>query len=204
MSPKGTECAPNAARNAIMPILAREVDIYPPNLLARSDLEQEATDHWWAVYTVSRHEKELMRKLIGLQIPCYCPVIPHRVRSPQGRTRTSYVPLFSNYVFVHGDAESRYKTLSTNCVSRILPVVDSAGLTRDLRQIHKLIECDEPLTVEARLQPGARVLIKSGRLAGLRGTILERNGATMLLVSVNFIQQGATVRLEDFDVEPAE
>jgi hypothetical protein len=39
-------------------------------------------------------------------------------------------------------------------------------------------------------------------LAGLEGTIITRRGQTRLLVHVDFLQQGASVEIDDLCVEP--
>ena len=54
------------------------------------------------MYTMARREKKLMRQLIEEKIAFYAPVIERRYRSPNGRLRKSYEPLFANYVFVCG------------------------------------------------------------------------------------------------------
>jgi transcriptional antiterminator RfaH len=65
-----------------------------------------------------------------------------------------------------------------------------------------LIASGEPLTVEARLQRGQRVRLKSGALMGIEGTILERRGEQRLLVAVEFLQQGVSILINDYRVEP--
>ena len=111
-----------------MPILAREPDIYPDNLLdGASPLASEAAP-WWALYTLPRREKDLMRRLRAWQVPFYGPVIEQRKRSPQGRVRRAYVPLFPGYVFLCGSEEARHRALTTNCVSRCLIVPDGGRL----------------------------------------------------------------------------
>ena len=184
-----------------MPILPREPDVFPDELFDLDD-GQLGTGPWWALYTMARREKELMRRLRALSIPFYSPLIHKRTRSPGGRTRESYVPLFAGYVFVHGDEEQRQSALTTNCVSRCLSVPNGPELVHDLRQIRRLIELDAPLTVEARLEPGRRVRIRSGPMTGMEGTVVKRRGRDWLVVAVAFIQQGASVLLEDFQVEP--
>ncbi len=72
----------------------------------------------------------------------------------------------------------------------------------DLRQIRHLIELDAPLTVEAQIEPGRRVRVRSGSMAGLEGTVKKRRGRDWLVVAVEFLGQGASVLLEDFQVEP--
>jgi len=184
-----------------MPILQREPDIFPDDLLDQVEPCGEYTAPWWALYTVSRREKQLMRRLRQMEIPFFGPVIERRTRSASGRVRISNVPLFAGYVFLRGDEEARYRALTTNCVSRTLPVPDPVTLVNDLRQIRQMIAADMPLTPEARLQPGMRVRVRSGPLIGLEGVVLSRRGQQRLLVAVEFLQQGASALLEDFVVE---
>jgi len=184
-----------------MPILARDTDLYPEGFLDRPEVERAEVSAWWALYTLSRREKELMRRLLAMEIPFYAPLIARQHRSPSGRPRTSYVPLFSGYVFVFGGDEHRRQALTSNCVSRWLPVPDSGQLTRDLRQIHRLIECGAPLSPEARLERGNPVRVRSGPFQGLEGSIIKRLDQVRLLVSVRFLQQGASLLIEDYQLE---
>jgi transcriptional antiterminator RfaH len=185
-----------------MPILPSEPDVYPAELFDRFDPNEAQPGQWWAMYTMARREKELARRLRGLEIAFYSPLVHKRVRSPSGRVRDSYVPLFASYVFVYGNELQRHQAFSTNCISRCLSVPDGAQLVRDLRQIRQLIELDAPLTIEARIEPGRRVRVRSGSMAGLEGTVVKRRGKDWLVVAVEFLQQGASILLEDFQVEP--
>lgn len=176
--------------------------MYPDNLLELPDVDvEESEQQWWALYTMSNREKDLMRRLRKMGIPHYAPIIEKVSRSPQGRKRKSYVPLFTNYVFLFGSNEARYQAKTTNCVSRDMEVPSPKQLVHDLRQVRQLIESGKSLTPEAKLQKGELVRVKSGALAGQEGVILERRGERRLLVAVNFLQQGASVLLEDFEVE---
>jgi transcriptional antiterminator RfaH len=80
-------------------------------------------------------------------------------------------------------------------------VVDHETLVHDLQQIRRLIESDTPLSPESRIQPGALVRVKNGPMAGIEGVVLKRHNGDRLLVSVRFLQQGASVALEDYQVE---
>lgn len=185
-----------------MPTLAAEMDLYPLDLLDREDWTEDGERRWWALYTRSRCEKELMRRLRGLEIPFYGPTIEKRGRTPQGRLRTSFIPLFTNYVFLFGDGSQRYAALTTNCVSRDLPVFDGRQLALDLRQLRQMLISGVPVTPESKLQPGARVRVRSGPLTGHEGTVLRRHGETRLLVAVRFLQQGASVQIDECELEP--
>ncbi|MBL4884514.1 MAG: UpxY family transcription antiterminator [Planctomycetaceae bacterium] len=182
-----------------MPILEREANLYPADLLT-SCLEQPDAK-WWALYTMSRQEKQLMRKLAVQKISYYCPIIEKKTRSPAGRQRTSFVPLFSNYVFLYGNEEARQVALTTNTISRCLEVENGESLRYDLHQLEMLLALGEPVSIESQLQPGTKVRVKSGPLKGASGTVYQRKGVDRLIISVNFLQQGASVELSDWEVE---
>lgn len=190
-----------------MPILSREPSIYPDDLLGAFEVGSVAEDGlqpqraWWVIHTKARQEKAVCRDLYASQIPFYLPLIK-RTTVCRGRRFLSYSPLFPGYVFLCATREERVTSLVTNRISRILAVADGAELQHDLFQIQQLIAANVPLTMESRLAPGDRVRIRSGPLAGLEGTVLVRRGQTRLLVSVNFLQQGASIEVDDFAMEP--
>lgn len=181
-----------------MPILQRETDLFPQDLL---DSEKATTTPWWAMYTMARQEKKLMRNLLELQIPFYAPVITRRFRSPNGRNRETFQPLFSNYVFVCGDEQQRYQSVCTGTVSRCIEVAQPEELVTDLRQIKNLIVQDAPLSPESRLQPGQKVRIRNGSFAGYEGVIIRREQEVRLQVVVRFMNQGVSVVLDDCQMD---
>ena len=178
---------------------------YPEGLLENPDVFVE--DHlsaenrrWWVLYTKARQEKAVARELFAGKVPFYLPQVK-RTGLYRGRKLSSFVPLFTGYVFLLGSERERIRALATNRLSCVLPVPDTDGLWRDLRQIQHLIESDAPLTPERRLVPGTRVRVKSGALAGLEGTVFTRRGRTRLLVHVDFLGQGASAEIDDFLLE---
>jgi transcription antitermination factor NusG len=196
-----------------MPILDREVDMFPGDLLERCIAENAANDsgmnldptevpRWFAMYTLARYEKKLMRQLFDRKIGYYAPVIEKRYRSAAGRVRTSYMPLFSNYVFMYGTEEDRYNAVSTGSISRWVPVKDASRLITDLKQIRDLIATGAAITPEARLEAGDKVRVRTGPFAGFYGVVTKRQGETRLLVFVDFMGQGASVHIEDCQLDP--
>jgi len=182
-----------------MPLLSAEPDVFPPTLF---DDSRERDGNWWALYTLSRQEKQLCRRLLAQETAFYSPTVSRRYRSPGGRARTSHVPLFPNYVFVYGGEQDRYAAVRTGCVSRCLPVAEPESLLLELRQIRQLITAGIPLTPEDQLQPGMLVRVKHGPFQGVQGQVVERRGETRLVVAVNFIQRGASLELGDWEFEP--
>jgi len=157
---------------------------------------------WWAIYTKPRFEKKFMRQLLECKVPFYGPMISRRFRSPNGKLRLSLEPLFPNYVFIHGTEMQRYTAVCTGSVSRWMPVINPHELVTDLRQIHNLILTDAPLAPELRLQPGQKVRVRSGVFKGFEGVIIRRENQVRLLIAVRYMGRGASVALDDCQLEP--
>ena len=188
-----------------MPILPKQRDMFPADLLEEGldsvGQAVAAQARWVAFYTLARREKDLMRKLEAADIPFYAPLVRRRLPSPGGRVRSSYVPLFPGYVFAPVDEEQRRSALATNTIARWISIPDERTLVSDLRAIKRLIESEKPLTPEARLESGQAVRVRSGPLRGMEGTVVKRHGEERLLVAVRFLNQGASIELEDVDLE---
>lgn len=185
-----------------MPILGQEPDLYPEDLLT-GDAEVPEDSKWYAIYTLSRREKDLMRRLRAQKIAHYGPLVPNRTRSPQGRIRTSYMPLFPGYVFVFADEEGRYNTVATGCISKCIEVTEPEQLVTDLRQIRTLEEVGVDLQAEIRPEVGQKARIVRGPLADkeLTGTITQLKSQHRLTIMVNFLQQGASIVVDEADLE---
>jgi len=182
-----------------MPILDREPSLFPEDLLENPPSDPEV--RWWVLYTIARQEKALTRDLLARQVPFYLPLIKKTVVR-RGRPQVSYLPMFRGYVFICATEDQRVRTLKTNRVSRVLEVKDQEQFLHDLRRVARTIASGMPLTVEARLTRGDRVRVRHGPLAGLEGEVIVRRGKTRLLVAVHFLQQGASVEIDDFLLEP--
>jgi transcription antitermination factor NusG len=187
----------------VMPILPKQRDLFPADLFEgdpKGPLELGSAA-WVAFYTLARREKDLARRLEALEIPFYAPLVSRRLSSAAGRVRTSWVPLFPGYVFSLVDDEQRRTALATNTISRWLSVPDQRMLEGDLRGIKRLIDTEMPLTPESRLETGQPVRVRSGPLRGMEGTVVTRKGEQRLVVAVHFLNQGASIELEDVDLE---
>jgi transcriptional antiterminator RfaH len=180
-----------------MPILDREPDLFPDDLLAGdAPAPEHAGRAWLALHTRPRQEKSIARELYRRRVPFYVPLVPHRSLI-RGRIVTAHVPLFPGYVFLLASPEERLAALATNRVVQTLPVANQEGLRHDLRQIRQLIASNAPLTVEGALTPGVPVEITAGPLAGLKGKIRRGASGCRFVVEVDFIQQGASVLVDE-------
>jgi transcription antitermination factor NusG len=179
---------------------ALEQFVYPPDVLTSDDYRNCGNRSWWLVYTRPRHEKAIAATLLPQQVPLYLPII-RKNSYLRRRVKSSLVPLFPGYLFIHGSDNERIAAMRTNRVSRIERIVDAARLRKDLHRMASLIATDMPMTPEARLGPGDPVRVRSGPLRGIEGVVIRRNRRTRLLVAVDYLRQGASVEIDDFMLE---
>lgn len=184
-----------------MPILQAEPDIYPEGLFS---LPPDHSDgRWWVLHTKPRQEKCLARSLHSTGLTYFLPTAARRCRI-RNRVMTAHIPLFTGYVFLHGNRESRVAALTTNRIVRCLEVHDQERLWGDLRQVHRLLSSGFPVAPETTLVPGRPVSVINGPLAGVTGTIQRAASGNRFVVRVDFIQQGASVLIDDFALAPTD
>jgi transcriptional antiterminator RfaH len=156
------------------------------------------------LHTKPRQEKAVARELRKTGSRFYLPQVIKEDRTPNGRKIRSLIPLFSSYLFLHGDDEDRVTALRGNRLVAILDVNDQTGLERDLRQIHTMLCSGLPVGQESSAPVGARVRITTGPLTGVEGTVIRRGKRDQFVAVVRFLGRGATVDLEDWQVEQIE
>jgi transcriptional antiterminator RfaH len=184
-----------------MPVLPLEPFVYPSALFSQPLEFGEASARWWVLHTRPRAEKALARNLLQHGISFFLPLF-QRERRFRGRIVTSYLPLFPSYLFLLGDNQARVQALTTNTVAQTLVVENQAELHADLTRVYCLMASGAPLAPEERLQPGTLVEITGGPLAGLEGKIIRRGKRLKFLIEVHFLQQGASVEIDSWMIEP--
>jgi transcriptional antiterminator RfaH len=178
-----------------MPILAPEPALFPENLFEAASPEV-LERRWCVLHTRPRQEKSLARYLHERDIAFYLPLLTSRVRVRK-QVVHSYSPLFASYLFLLANRDDRLIALGTRRVATVIEVSDQAKLWSDLRQVHRLMGSGLPVTAEDRLTPGTPVHIREGPLMGLRGVIVRSVSGNRFIVTVDFIQRGASVMLDD-------
>jgi transcriptional antiterminator RfaH len=184
-----------------MPILPAESDCYPTNLWSE-DVVLNGDGLWWCLHAKPRQEKKVAGDLRKQMIVHYLPQVVKEGRTPGGRKIRSVLPLFPGYLFLYGRDAERIEALQGNRLVRILPVPDQELLVRDLRQVARMLASGLPVLHEPCYPVGTRVRIKDGPLSGLVGRIVRRGKRNQFSALVHFLGQGATIDLEDWQVEP--
>lgn len=194
-----------------MPLLKREPDIYPAHLF---ELPHDEFP-WQVAHVRSRQEKALARHLApphviraGIvpphlaPVPFYLPLIEHRARTG-ARIRTSWLPLFSGYVFFRGGGAERLRALQSGVVVSVIPVLDQSVLEAELRQINQLQLSGARLIPYPDMGPGDSVQIREGAFRGYRGVVLKEKGETRLVVSVTMLAKAVLVEMDRESLAPA-
>jgi transcription antitermination factor NusG len=104
-------------------------------------------------------------------------------------------------MFLRGKEQDRLIALRGNRIVSILEVLDQYSLARDLRQIHTMINSGLSVTEEPTVPVGTTVRVVTGPLTGVLGKVIKRGNRDHLVAVVQFLGRGATVFLQDWQVE---
>jgi transcription antitermination factor NusG len=161
--------------------------------------------HWYAVYTVVRHEKAVNSSLSGKNIETFLPLreVMSQWKDRKNRVR---LPLFPGYIFVRvleKDTCSILIILNTKGVVRILSSNGSYEVVpaHQIDSIRLLVDTNVEYDPYKYLVKGKEVVVVNGPLQGVSGKILKRKGQNRLIVSIGIIKRSASVEIDPADVE---
>lgn len=159
---------------------------------------------WFAVYTVSRHEKRVAQHLTHRQIEFYLPLYRSERKWSDGSRVTLDLPLFPGYLFVHIKRTERTQVLS---VPGTLAVVGGTG--REAAPLpDAAIEALRTGLHLRRAEPhplltvGQWARIRSGALAGMEGIVLRKKNSCRVVLTLEHIQRSIAVEVDGDDLEP--
>ena len=143
-----------------MPLLPEEACVFPNDLLAASTQQLEGRLPVVGPPYTSPSREGIGSKGTGPGLHYFLPLCKRQWLS-NGRKFCSYVPLFTGYVFLHGDADARRQALETNLVACCLPVPDQEQLQADLHRVYHLMTSGARLTPESdwNRAPGLKLLV---------------------------------------------
>ena len=150
---------------------------------------------WFVAHTKPRREKKLVeycqRQSIAATLPCYDSA--HKYR---GKTVVFRKPLFPGYVFLRLEAMQKDPVRQNDHVANLLEVVDQETFERQLGDILLALESNVGVRLAPSIGEGMKVRVKSGPLEGIEGFVEKRQGLTMVLLRLDFINQAAAVKLD--------
>jgi transcriptional antiterminator RfaH len=174
-----------------MPLLPKEADLFPEELFSLPG-DRFA---WGVAHVRSRQEKSLARYLAERQVPFYLPQFAS-TRQRAGRTLTSFLPLFSGYLFFRGGSGERDLVRKSNLAANLIDVPDQEQLARELSQIRELQRAGGSLLPWEELLPGDVVRIREGAFSGYMGVVVRGKGHDRLIVEVALIRRAVVVEFD--------
>ncbi len=158
--------------------------------------EQEA--RWFAVYTRYKREKQVRKRLEEQGIECYLP-LQRLVREYTRKRKQVELPLISCYIFTKIRKAEYVPVLETEDVVQFLHFSRNliAIPNQEIQVLRHIV--GEQVELEARpitFQPGALVEITQGRLIGLRGKLIEKQGTHNFLVELNTMGYGLHLQVD--------
>lgn len=171
--------------------------------MAESKYNDPANGKWFAAYTATHHEKQVLEHFEDRQIEAYLPLYKVERCWKKRPAMTVDLPLFPNYVFVRIARSQRVAVLGTPGVYSIvgstlrpweLPAPEIEALRNGLYE--RKVEPHPYLVV------GERARIKSGIMAGLEGVIVRQKNNLHLILSLDQIMQSIAIEVEPEELEP--
>lgn len=165
----------------------------------------EAAVHWFAIFTMPRHEKVVTRHFEQREVEYFLP-LHQKVSSWKNRQRVKIaLPLFPRYVFARIDREKRIPVLQT---PGVLQIVGAGAEPTPLPDSE--IEFLRTEVGRGRVEPytalavGERVRISTGPMAGIEGVLVRKQNGARFVLTLALIHQSVSIEVEAEDVEPCE
>jgi transcription antitermination factor NusG len=157
--------------------------------------------HWYALYTLPRHEKAVADRLRMRNIDTYLPLYS-AARCWNHRRMQVELPLFPGYVFIKMHITDKARVLTDSGIIRLVSFNSNAAALPD-DDIERLRSSLAARRAEPYpfLTAGKRVRIRSGPFAGMAGTILRRKGGLRLVVTLDLIQKSIVFELDVADTQ---
>lgn len=157
-----------------------------------------STKHWFALYTKPRSEFKAEKQLIAVEVKNYLPTITC-LKQWSDRKKKVTKPLLGGYIFIFANEAERLISIEQQAIVRCL--FDAGRPARipewQIENLRKLLETNQDLLIHNGIVTGAKVIIKSGPLEGVIGTVVEGGTGKSISVSIDLLNRSVIARLTD-------
>jgi transcriptional antiterminator RfaH len=182
-----------------MPATPRHQGTFPPSQLPSSPAKLE----WLALYTKSRQEKIVMKRLLEDGMEAFVP-LQKVVKQWSDRRKLVEEPLIRSYCFVHVTPDQQHKVLNTPGAVRFVwfsgrPAAIPAkqiDLLKILTGFNIPVEC-----IPGHIQPGTKVKITAGPMAGFTGELVTVLGKSRVIVRLTELETNLSVTVSPMLLE---
>jgi transcription antitermination factor NusG len=161
------------------------------------------TPQWYAVHTRARHEKKVRDQLVGRSVEVFLPTYDHWSHWKNRRMKLE-LPLFPGYCFGRFPLVDRLRVLTVPGVADLVGTNGRPEVVpeREIAAVRRVVESEVRYDPHPFLSAGIEVEVVRGPLAGVRGTLLRKDRAARLVLSVTLLRQAAVVEVHPADVVP--
>src|SRR5215510_8596227 len=159
---------------------------------------------WFAIQTLSRHEKVVRSQLEMRKVENFLPTM-RRLSQWTDRKKEIEVPLFAGYCFARFSLADRLPVLQSQGVVRL---VGSAGRPEpipdeEIESLRKLINSPSDYVCCPYLREGMLVEVIRGPLQGVKGRLVREAKPCRLVLGISLIQRAVTIEIDAASVAAA-
>lgn len=173
---------------------------------AMSALKSYDTDgpSWYAVRTLSRHEKLVRDQLARRNIEHFLPTTK-RLSQWTDRKKEVEAPLFAGYCFARLRWEDRLPVLQSQGVTSFVGTAARAEPIPDeeIESLQKVLMNASSFMCHPFLKEGMLVEVVHGPLRGVKGRLVREARSARLVLSVTLIQRSLAIEIDADSVMPA-
>jgi transcription antitermination factor NusG len=159
--------------------------------------------YWFAVQTVPRHEKTVVKHCELREIESFLPLHWEMHRWKNGCKVKVSQPLFPGYLFTHIAGEERIRVLS---IPGVVSLVGAGRIPAPLSdfEIESLRSGLHLRTFEPHpyLVVGAKVRIRNGPLTGMSGVLVRNKNQYRVVLALDLIMRSVAVEVDIDEIEP--
>lgn len=150
---------------------------------------------WFVIWTESRAEKQVAKRIAELGLPAWLPIVKER-RRWSDRWKEIESPLFPGYLFAQAANVDWSRILRTPGVLTVVkqngkPALVTNSFIATLRDaVTRDGAAPEPVTEQVEFAAGDEVIVQEGALSGVRGVVRERRSGRQLVLWVAEIGRG--------------
>ena len=158
---------------------------------------------WFVLQTKPRKEKIVLQQIEQKKIEVYSPFI-EKIRIWSDRKKKIQVPLFSGYVFIHGDESERIKAITdTIGAMKYIYFQKRPAVVSDMEIeiIKQALLSPEKISIEEkRIKKGDLIVVSHGLFKGMKGFVNEFRGKYKLTVNLEELSYSFNIILNSNEV----
>jgi transcription antitermination factor NusG len=163
-----------------------------------------SSPRWYAVKTLSRHERLVARQLGHHGIDTFLPTFTE-IHRWSDRKKKVELPLFPGYLFIQANMSPQVRRV-VSFARGVAEIVTMGGEPTpipddQIENVQKLLANSIGCMEYPFLKVGQRVRVRGGALDGIQGILAAHNGSRGIIISIDGIQRSLAVRIEGYDVE---